>query len=401
MILRRQPAVASPISPMAMARGTLAALRPIPSHLEQARALVARRYGATEAVVTDSGTSALVHALRLAVPSGGIVGFPAYACVDLAAAARYAGVRVRLYDLDPATLSPDLQSVRALVQRGVSAIVVAHLFGYPADVPGVREIAAPAGVPVIEDAAQGTGGTIDGRRLGSMGDLAVLSFGRGKGLCAGGGGALLAFDDRWSDAIAALPPMPSSRGWTNLAATAVQWALGRPSLYAFPSMLPWLRLGEMVYHPAHEPRGLPVAASTLLASALAMEDADVATRRRHAQAYDEIVRASGDLAGVMPIASGVAGCLRYPVRDADAARPVSGALGIVRPYPRTLAEQVELQPVLVPGEPAMCGATELRRTLVTLPTHRFVSDMDHRAIRHWLLGAAHGESDGGPRRRDA
>lgn len=384
MILRRQPPVASPISPMAVARGTLASLRPTPSHREQARALVARRYGATEAVLTDSGTSALVHALRLGVPSGGIVGLPAYACVDLAAAARYAGVRVRLYDLDPATLSPDLQSVRALVQRGVSAVVVAHLFGYPADVPGVRDIAAPAGVAVIEDAAQGTGGTIGGRRLGSMGDLAVLSFGRGKGLCAGGGGALLAFDERWSDAIAGLPPMPSSRGWTNLAATAVQWALGRPSLYAFPSMLPWLRLGEMVYHPAHEPRGLSAGSSTLLASALAMEDADVATRRRHAHAYDEIVRASPDLAGVTPIARGAAGCLRYPVRDCNAARAANGALGIVRPYPRTLAEQEELQPVLVPGEPPMPGATELRRTLVTLPTHRFVRDVDHEANCRWL-----------------
>jgi hypothetical protein len=287
------------------------------------------------------------------------------------------------------------------MQRGVSAIVVAHLFGYPADVPGVREIAAPADVPVIEDAAQGTGGTIDGRRLGSMGDLAVLSFGRGKGLCAGGGGALLAFDERWSNAIAALPPMPSSRGWTNLAATSVQWALGRPSLYAFPSMLPWLRLGEMVYHPAHEPRGLSVGSAALLASAFAMEDADVATRRRHADAYDAIVRASADLAGVTPIARGVAGCLRHPVRDCGASRPANGALGIVRPYPRTLAEQDELQPVLMSGEPEMRGATELRRTLVTLPTHRFVSDMDHRAIRRWLLGAAHGEKDGGAPRRDA
>ncbi|HET7188411.1 MAG TPA: DegT/DnrJ/EryC1/StrS family aminotransferase [Gemmatimonadaceae bacterium] len=401
MILRRQPAVASPISPMAVAHALIASLHASASGREQARALVARRYDARGAVLTDSGTSALVHALRLAVPSGGIVGFPAYACVDLAAAARYAGVRVRLYDLDPATLSPDLESVRALVQRGVSAIVVAHLFGYPADVPGVREIAAPAGAPVIEDAAQGTGGSLDGRRLGTMGDLAVLSFGRGKGLCAGGGGALLAFDERWSGAMAALPPMPSSRGWTNLATTAVQWALGRPSVYAFPSMLPWLRLGEMVYHPAHEPRGLSAGSGALLASAFAMEAADVETRRRHARVYDEIVRASAELAAVTPVARGVAGCLRYPVRDLGASRAPDAALGIVRPYPRTLAEQDELQPVLMSGEPSMSGATELRRTLVTLPTHRFVSDVDHHAIRRWLCPASHGENDDAPRRRDA
>ena len=392
MILRRQPAVASPISPIAVARSAFTALYASGGALERARALVAHRYGAAAAGLTDSGTSALVHALRLAVPAGGTVGFPAFACVDLAAAARHAGVRVRLYDLEPATLSPDLQSVRALVQRGVSAVVVAHLFGYPADVSGVREIAAPAGVPVIEDAAQGTGGVLDGRRLGTMGDLAVLSFGRGKGLCAGGGGALLAFGEPWSDAVTALPPMPSSRGWANLAATVAQWAFGRPSLYALPSMLPWLRLGEMVYHPAHEPRGLSIGSSELLASAFAMEEADVATRRRHARAYDEIVRASAALAGVAPVANGVAGCLRHPVRAPDASRAANATLGIVQPYPRTLAEQEELQPVLVSGEPPMPGATELRRTLVTLPTHRFVGDADHDAIRQWLLHATDGRT---------
>ena len=400
MNLRRQLPVASPISPIALAQALLASVRASASTGERARDAIVHRYGATRAVLTDSGTSALVHALRLTVPHGGIVAFPAYACVDLAAAARFAGVRVRLYDLDPATLSPDLESVRALMQRGVSALVVAHLFGFPADVPGVRAIAG-TGVPVIEDAAQSAGGTLEGRRLGTMGDIAILSFGRGKGLCAGGGGALLAFDERWSRSIAALPSMPSSRGWTNLATTKIQWAFGRPWLYALPSMLPWLRLGEMVYHPAHEPSGMSIGSAALLASAFAMEDEDVATRRSHARAYDEIVRASADLASVTPIAGGVAGYLRYPVRDCGASRPANGALGIVRPYPRTLAEQDELQPVLVPGEPEMRGAAELRRTLVTLPTHRFVSDMDHRAIRRWLRGAAHGEKDGGAGRRNA
>ena len=65
------------------------------------------RYAATDVVLTDSGTSALILALQALVPAGGTVAYPAYACIDLTAAALGAGMRVRLYDLDPATLSPD------------------------------------------------------------------------------------------------------------------------------------------------------------------------------------------------------------------------------------------------------------------------------------------------------
>src|SRR5262249_44483228 len=122
----------------------------------------------------------LVLAMRIAAGTSGVVGLPSYACVDLAAAALGAGVRVRLYEVDPATLSPDLDSVRRMISRGVSAIVIAHLFGYPSDVPAVRELADREGVPVIEDAAQGAGGSLHQTRLGALGELAVLSFGRGK-----------------------------------------------------------------------------------------------------------------------------------------------------------------------------------------------------------------------------
>ncbi|MDQ3520445.1 MAG: DegT/DnrJ/EryC1/StrS family aminotransferase, partial [Gemmatimonadota bacterium] len=76
------------------------------------RQRLTERFGAQAVALTDSGTSALVLALRLAAGAGGTVAFPGYACIDLAAAARFAGVRVRLYDVDPASLSPDLDSVR-------------------------------------------------------------------------------------------------------------------------------------------------------------------------------------------------------------------------------------------------------------------------------------------------
>jgi dTDP-4-amino-4,6-dideoxygalactose transaminase len=356
-----------------------------------AESLVIREFAAERVILTDSGTSALVLALRTVVPRGSTVALPAYACVDLIAAARCAGARVRLYDVDPSTLSPDLDSVRAAIDRGVHAIVVAHLFGYPADVSSVQELATRAGVVVLEDAAQAAGGTLHGRRLGSLGDVSILSFGRGKGLCAGGGGALLfrgagssaqqaAQDSSEIDAQAALP---AGSGWSGLAATAMQWALGRPSLYALPAMLPFLHLGEMIYRDAGEPSGISTASRSMIESALALERADVAVRRANAAALEGAAKAAGGVDTIRPIDGAQPGHLRYPIRNVEG-RAFDSRIGIVRPYPRTLMEEPHLQRVLEPGEPPTPGAHELARTLVTLPTHRFISASDLAGLTNWI-----------------
>ena len=345
---------------------------------------VGSRYGAASVALTDSGTSALVLALRLTVPYGGTVAFPGYACVDLAAAARLLGVRVRLYDLDPRTLSPDLESVAQVLRRGVDAIVVAHLFAYPADVTSVRALAMSQGIPVIEDAAQGSGGVLHGARLGSLGDLAVLSFGRGKGLCAGGGGAVLGLANPWTDAVRNLELPPAGRGWSALASTGAQWALGRPSLYMLPSSLPWLRLGQMVYHPAHEPQRIAAASSSLVESAFGLEAAEVAHRRAVAATLDRAVERVPTHGRVEAIADATSGFLRYAVRDIGGRRLANTNLGIVKPYPRTVAEQPEIVPLLVAGEPPIPGSAELRRSLFTLPTHRLVNVRDVNALVAWI-----------------
>lgn len=396
---RRQLPVASPISATALGRSFFDTLRAGVKGRDRiqarARELVESKFASRRAVLTDSGTSALVLALRFAAPYGGVVGFPGYACVDLAAAARFVGIRVRLYDIDPATLSPDLDSVRRMLQRGVDAIVVAHLFGYAADVLSVRELAHAQGVTVIEDAAQGAGGSLCGRRLGSLGELSVVSFGRGKGLCASGGGALLTSReidaDRWPATLGELERPATERGWSGLVKGAIQWALGRPSVYALPSMLPWLHLGEMVYHPASEPRPMPVASSSLIPSAFALEESDLEVRRLNAAALDALTVKAPLVDRVIPIVDSVPGYLRYPVRDLSGRRGTRPVLGVIKPYPRTLAEQHELRPVLVEGEPATTGASALRSSLFTLPTHGYVDKADLAGVAEWLsLGGESG-----------
>ena len=363
------------------------ALTAIPGDGAEARAALegalAATFGADAVLLMQSGTAALVSALRLAAGPGGIVALPGYACADLVAAAVGAELTVRVYDIDPATLSPDLESVAAALAQGVNAVVVAHLFGYPADVTGVRALAAQAGVPVIEDAAQGAGARVNGRLVGSLSELSILSFGRGKGMSGGGGGALLAYG---ADAAARLAPVaaslgPAGTGARALVVSAAQWLLGRPSAYWLPSHLPGLRLGEMVYHTAPEPAGIGTAAAILARSALAHIAEDVAVRGANAQVLSSGLRKTALTAA--PIFGAEPGYLRFPVLVPGGAVS-SPRLGILVPYPRTLLEQHELQPLLLAGQQPTAGAERLCRELVTLPTHYRVTAVDLAGLQGWL-----------------
>lgn len=385
MIARQQLPVATPISARSLARAVVPAL----SGNDGPRVEIVRRLGqllgADHVALTDSGTSALVMALRMAVGKGGTVAFPGYACVDLAAAALYAGVRVRLYDIDPATLGPDFDSLERAARRGVDAILVAHLYGYPVPVHDVGTLAARHGAVVIEDAAQGAGALLAGRRLGALGDLGVLSFGRGKGLGGGSGGAIVAGSPDWAGRVASeLARSPrGGRGWRDLAIATVQTMIGRPSLYGVPASIPSLKLGQMVYRPAHEPRGISRVAASIVRDALETADAERERRAANAARFDALIDGVSDARPIRPAPTAVPGYLRYPIRDLGERAP-DARHGVLRGYPEALHEQRELRLSLHDHEPPTPGSIELRKSLFTLPTHRMVSERDHHAIAAWL-----------------
>ena len=385
-MMRWQLPVSSPVSLRGVVSATVAATGSAPSVEDELRQALRLRYSARRVLFTDSGTSALVLALRLLLPRGGTVALPAYGCFDLTAAAVFAGVRVRLYDLDPSTLSVNLASLEATLRRGVDVVLLTHLYGFPTDVPGACALSERYGARVLEDAAQGAGGSLSGRALGSFGPLSVLSFGRGKGTCAGNGGALLGLDAEFDASLDALagglgdaPP-----GWRDVGVAGAQWMLGRPWVYGIPASIPALRLGEMVYRPAHEPGLLSRAARALLDSALSHDDHERRTRRMNASRLAVCAANTRGTRLVRPIDGGEPGFLRLPVLDRHRARQPAPRLGILRGYPLVLTQHAELQGSLHTGETAPPGACELRDSLFTLPTHSKVSARDIGRIGAWL-----------------
>jgi perosamine synthetase len=383
---RCQPPVLSPILVRGLAEGFGAAIGLTDGARNHVSLALQRRYGCGDALLTDSGTSALILALRRLVPQGGTVAYPAFGCIDLTTAAVGAQVHVRLYDVDPATLSPDLDSLRSAIRRGVDAIVVAHLFGYPADIIGVAEIAAGEGMPVIEDAAQGAGGSLHGALLGSLADIAILSFGRGKGVTGGSGGAVLVRTPELVDWTLRTRSelRAGSRGVMDVGKLAAQRVFSNPNLYRLPASIPGLRLGEMVYHSPRIPVGMSAASSAILRRSLEAQSRETSRRRQRAREWVSRLRDAPHISLIRPVHGGEGGFLRFALTDKSRALKPCTSLGALRGYPMTLDQHPQLASLLHRGERAGKGSEFLRDRLFTLPTHSRVDSQDITRLHDWL-----------------
>ena len=147
------------------------------------------------AIGISSGTAALHLALRaLGVGPGDEVITVPNSYVATVFAISYTGALPVFVDVDPATGNMDPTRVAAAVGARTKAILPVHLYGACADIDAIRR-AAP-GIPIVEDAAHAHGATYEGRKAGSLGDLAAFSFYPSKVLGAlGDGGALTTADD--------------------------------------------------------------------------------------------------------------------------------------------------------------------------------------------------------------
>jgi dTDP-4-amino-4,6-dideoxygalactose transaminase len=153
------------------------------------------RIGSSAALMTGSCSMALEMAVRLAgVRAGDEVIVPSFTFVSTATAVVRAGAQPVFVDVDPATLNIDPAAMADAVGPRTRAVCVVHYAGVGCDMEAVGEVARKASLTVIEDAAHAIGASWRGRPLGSIGDLAALSFHETKNLQCGEGGALLVND---------------------------------------------------------------------------------------------------------------------------------------------------------------------------------------------------------------
>jgi dTDP-4-amino-4,6-dideoxygalactose transaminase len=162
--------------------------------------------GARHCVGVGNGLDALHLVLRaMGIGEGDEVIVPSNTYVATWLAVSYAGATPVPVEPDDQTYNLDPSRIEEAITPRTRAVMPVHLYGQPADMDAIREIAAPYGLKVIEDAAQAHGATYKGRPAGSLGDAAGFSFYPGKNLGAmGDGGAVTTDDDELADRLRVL-----------------------------------------------------------------------------------------------------------------------------------------------------------------------------------------------------
>jgi len=157
---------------------------------------LARDTGTTHAVLTSSATAAIWMTLRaLGVRPGDEVLVPSHTAFPTVEAVCFAGATPVFVDADD-WYTMDPKDAAAKVTPRTVGLVPVHLYGQPADLPALQDLAQRFGLWLVEDGAQAQGAAWDGRRVGSFGRAAVYSFYPSKNLPAmGDGGCVLSSDD--------------------------------------------------------------------------------------------------------------------------------------------------------------------------------------------------------------
>lgn len=159
---------------------------PMTARFEQ---LFAARQRVQHALATTSCTAALhLAAMALKLGPGDEVIVPAFTWITSAHCAEYVGARAVFADIDPNTFNLDPAAVAAQVNPRTRAIVAVHLFGLPAPMDELGEIARRHGLAIIEDAACAVGTEYRGRPVGAIGDIGCFSFHPRKVITTGEGG---------------------------------------------------------------------------------------------------------------------------------------------------------------------------------------------------------------------
>ncbi len=170
--------------------------------------------GVEKATSVSNATEALhLACVSLGIGPGDEVIVPSLSFVATANAVLYTGADVVFADIHGAqdlTISP--VSIEGKITKKTKAIIVMHYAGYPCDMSAIKQIATKYNLFLIEDAAHSPGATIDGKALGTLGDVGCFSFFSNKNLATGEGGMLVASDEDTFEKIQKL----RSHGMTSL-----------------------------------------------------------------------------------------------------------------------------------------------------------------------------------------
>ena len=188
-------------------------------------------------VAVNAGTSALLLGLlALGIGPGDEVIVPSFSFAATANAVVLAGARPVFVDIEPHHFTIDPARVREAINDRTAAIIVVHLYGHPAAMAPLTEIAAAHGIAVVEDAAQAHLARLADRPVGTLGSIAAFSFYPTKNMTTGEGGMVVCADEATARRVRLLRNQGMERRYANelvgynLRMTDLHAAIGRVQL---------------------------------------------------------------------------------------------------------------------------------------------------------------------------
>ena len=148
--------------------------------------------GAKYAIATNSGTSALhVVMLSIGIKRGDEVIVPSHTFIATVSPLIHIGAKPVFAEIDEKTYTIDADDVRKKITNKTKAIIPVHLYGHPAAMDEIKEIAEKHDIKIIEDACQAHGAEYKGKKVGSIGDIAAFSFFPSKNMTVAGDGGMI------------------------------------------------------------------------------------------------------------------------------------------------------------------------------------------------------------------
>jgi dTDP-4-amino-4,6-dideoxygalactose transaminase len=377
------PPTAAPLGLTDLCHGLAAMLTPTRA-LARLEHEVRQHFGVEHVFLVSSGTAALTMtfiALR-ATSSRREVVIPAYTCPSIPAAVLKAGLEPKLCDVDPRTFDFDRAQLESALNDETLAVVAHDLFGIQADIDLVRAMCQARGIIIVEDAAQALGMEYNGRKLGTAGDIGIFSLGRGKTITCGSGGIVVTNSKAISRALAEQVERLRTPTFVHclveLVHLLVMATFIRPGLYWMPAAVPWLRLGETTF-----PRRIVVARLSGMKAGL------LRGWQRRVQQINRVRSSTSAYftreLGLTPPAGPEHAYLRLPIRVATGPQKAGlhsqsqkRGLGLSLAYPVPLNEIPELRNRF--SGQHFPSARRVADTLLTLPTHHWLSARDKKAI---------------------
>lgn len=306
--------------------------------------------GAAHCISCANGTDALQIALMaMGVGPGDEVVTPSFSYIATAEAAAVLGARAVFVDIDPATYAMDAALLGGAITRRTKAIIPVSLYGQCADYDAINSIAADAGIPVIEDAAQSFGARYHDRRSGNLTTIACTSFFPSKPLgCYGDGGAMFTSDHALAVRLRQIARHGQDRRYHHV------------------------RIGVN--------SRLDTMQAAILLPKLGILDSELAARERVAQSYTAKLAKRGVAGTPTVLQHNVSAWAQYTVRveERDRVQRDLQAAGVptVVHYPLPLAAQPAV------ADPSSClpESDEAARTVLSLPMHPYLSEQDIDAV---------------------